>query len=376
MTFDVVIIGGGIVGTSLACWLGASASVAVLEAEARLGHHATGRSAALFSGAYGSEFVWRLSRCARPFLEAPPEGFADGPLLKTRGALYIAAGDAVEGLSAFHAHASRLVPHLEFGDRAFVHSLVPALRAEFTQVGLLDRAASDIDVARLHDGYVRQARAVGAQIFTDVRVDTMVRAGGRWEVQAGSDRWTAPIVVNAAGAWADEVATAAGAAPVGLAALRRTMITTPAPDAYDIAAWPLVTNLEESFYFKPDAGRLMVSPGDETPVPPCDAAPEELDVAMAADRLQTLTDIPVRRILSRWAGLRTFARDRLPVLGFDDAAPGFFWLAGLGGYGVQTSPALGRLAAALIAGGPLPADIVEAGIDPAALSALRFRTGG
>lgn len=375
MTFDVVIIGGGIVGTSLAYALGGTAKVAILEAETQLGYHATGRSAALFSGAYGSEFVWRLSRCARPFLEAPPDGFVEAPLLKPRGTLYIAAGAAVAALKAFHAHASTLVPHLEFGDEAFVRSLVPALRTEFIEAGLLDRAASDIEVALLHEGFIRGAKAAGAQIFTGVRVDSIVRDGTSWRVHAGDSCWTSPVVVNAAGAWADQVAATAGVRRVGLAALRRTMITVEAPVRYDTARWPLVTDLEESFYFKPDAGRLLISPGDETPLEPCDAAPEEWDVAVAADRLETLTDIPVRRILSRWAGLRTFAPDRLPVVGFDGAAPGFFWLAGLGGFGVQTSPALGRLAAAMIAGRDIPDDLRDAGIDPGALGAGRFAPG-
>jgi D-arginine dehydrogenase len=236
------------------------------------------------------------------------------------------------------------------------------LRADHVAGALAEPDAMDIDVESLHQGYLRLARRHGADIRLDARVSGLDHGAAGWTARLGIDGEDggvirAPVVINAAGAWADVVADLAGLGPLGLTPLKRTAFIVEAPPGADIAAWPSVIEIEESFYFKPEAGRLLVSPADETPAEPHDAWPEDLTVAECVERMQEAADIPVRRIIRAWAGLRTFAPDRAPVIGFDPAAPGFFWLAGQGGYGVQSSPAAARVAAALALGEALPTDI-------------------
>jgi D-arginine dehydrogenase len=250
---------------------------------------------------------------------------------------------------------------------------VPLLQREQIAGALLDATSADIDVDLLHQGFLRSARAAGAELHLGTGLLRLEREGSSWLAHTVAGSFRAATVVNAAGAWADEVAAMAGIAPVPLQPLRRTAVLIELPEGVDATLWPAVVAIDESQYFKPDAGLLLISAADETPSPPCDAQPEELDVAIAVDRFETLTGRPVRRVRHRWAGLRVFSPDRSPVVGFDASAPGFFWCAGQGGYGIQTSPALGRAAAALALGRGLPQDLMDMGITAEQLSPQRFR---
>lgn len=365
---DIAVIGGGIAGASVAAALAAGASVVLFEAEDRCGYHATGRSAASFSENYGSPLIRRIAICGRQFLEAPPEGFAAVPLLRPRGMITIGRADQVDRVMRAMAEGRALVPSIRAMTPDEVAAAVPVLRPGHVAAAFIEPNQREIDVDALHQGYLRLARARGARIEIGARVTGLARDGAGWRVVTAGAAIRAGVVVNAAGAWADAVAALAGVAPIGLTPLRRTAFLIAAPEGS--AEWPLVNDVDEAFYFKPDAGRLFVSPGDATPSPPMDAWPDDLDVATGAARLEAATTIAVRRVLHAWAGLRTFAPDRNPVVGMEG---GFFWLAGQGGYGIKTAPALSRMAAGLILHGRLPDDIAAAGIDPAALSPARFR---
>lgn len=359
---DVCIIGGGIVGLAVAYFVAPHRRVVVLEREAALGQHASGRSAAMYMGTYGGGASRRLSVAAKPFFDAPPEGFVDHPLLRRRGHLMIASQDQLPALAAAEARLADVADLFEMIDGAQAHRLCPLLRPEAAARALWEPEAADIDVDVLLQGFARGARGRGAQVLTSQVVEGLALDAGQWRVSTPSHDIRADVVVNAAGAWADGVAALAGVAPQGLAPLRRTAILVDPPAGAEIADWPMVADVDEQVYFKPDAGRLLVSPADETPDEPRDVQPEELDVAIAVDRLMGIAEIEVRRVPHRWAGLRTFAPDRTPVLGWQAGAPGFFWAAGLGGFGVQTSPGMGAFVAALLApeaaaGSPLAADL-------------------
>ncbi len=368
--FDVAVIGAGIAGASVASELARDARVALLEAEDRPGRHATGRSAALFSCSYGPPVVRALSRASEPFLSAPPEGFAAAPLLAARGLLYVARADQAAALAALAAELGDAVSPVS-ADEAGLRC--PLLRPGYVAAALLETSARDIDVDALHGGFLRAFRARGGTLMTDAGVTALTRDGAGWRVETPAGALRCATVVNAAGAWADAVGALAGARPTGLTPKRRTAIILDAPPGMDLGAAPLVVDAEERFYLKPDAGRLLASPADETPSPPCDAQPEEIDVAECVDRIERAFALSVRRIPHRWAGLRSFVADKSPVAGWDAAAPGFFWLAGQGGYGVQTAPALARAAAALVRGAPLPPDIAAEGVTADALSPARLR---
>lgn len=371
---DVLVVGAGMAGCAVAYELAASARVLVLEAEAQPGYHATGRSAALFSETYGPAPVRALTRAGRGFFECPPEGFAAHPLLTRRGVLFTATAAQLPALETLLTEAGgqaameRLAP-----DAA--RALVPVLRSDRVAGAALEAGARDLDVHALHAGYLQGLKARGGRLLSRAPVTALRRERGRWLAETPQGRCTAPILVNAAGAWGDSLAALAGVAPLGLVPKRRTAILFDPPAGVDAAGWPMVVDAEEQFYFKPDAGRLLGSPADATPSPPCDAQPEELDIATAAWRIEEATSLTIGRIQHRWAGLRTFPPDGIPVAGFDSesagGAEGFFWLVGQGGYGIQTAPALARLAASLIAGAALPAPLARAGVEPAALSPAR-----
>ena len=369
--FDVLIIGSGIAGAGAAYELSKDARVLLLEREDAHGYHTTGRSAALYIEAYGNAVIGGLTRASRAFFEAPPEGFAAYPLLTPRGCLYIGRPDQAEALAQTFDKAAGTMRVL---DREAVLSLVPVLRADYVASGLIEPAAMDADVEALHQGFLRGARAHGAEIRLGQEVTAIERRAGGFAVRAATGEvFEASVVVNAAGAWADRVADLAGARPVGLQPLRRTALIVDAPADRDVRAWPAVIDADEQFYFKPDAGRILASPADETPSDPCDAWADEMDVAVCIERMQAAADIPVRRVVRSWAGLRSFVADRSPVIGFDDALPGFFWLAGQGGYGVQTAPAAARAAAALARGEGLPDDIAAQGVTAESLRPGRLR---
>lgn len=371
-TFDFVIIGGGMAGASLAYELAEASRVLLVEREPFCGYHTTGRSAALFSETYGNATIRALTRASRGLYERPPAGFADHALLTPRPVLFVARADQADSLSAFSAilaEAGGGKPAVLDTDQARRH--VPILRADYVAQALLDDSAKDIDVHALHQGYLRGAKARGAELVTAAEVVGLERRAGTWQVETSAGAFEAATVVNAAGAWASALGGLAGASPVVLTPLRRTAMMLDMPPGFEGADWPMAIDIDEQFYLKPDAGRLLASPADETPSEPCDAQPEELDIAIAIDRIQRAADLPVRSIARRWAGLRTFAADRSPVVGHDPKAEGFFWLAGQGGYGIQTAPALARAAAALVRRRPVEEAILAEGFDPAAVSPAR-----
>jgi D-arginine dehydrogenase len=368
---DVVVIGAGIAGASAAARLADGLKVVVLEREPFPGMHSTGRSAALFSEIYGSAPVRALSRASRDFLYTPPDGFAEAPIVRARGVLHVASAAQTAALEAF-ASLPDVAPAVRSLSTEEACALCPILREEFLAAAVLESGSADIDVDALHQGWLRELRARGGRVVTDAGVTRLERNGAGWTVETSAAAYAAPVVVNAAGAWADDVAALAGVAPIGLKPCRRTGVIVDAPDGADPHDWPMVIDADEQWYFRPDAGALMLSPADETPSPPCDAQPDELDIAIAVDRVMTATTLQVRRIRRSWAGLRSFVADRTPVAGFAPDAPGFFWLAGQGGYGIQTAPAMGELAAALVRGESVPATLAAHGVAAQDLSPARL----
>ncbi|MFN3565725.1 MAG: NAD(P)/FAD-dependent oxidoreductase [Burkholderiaceae bacterium] len=356
-------IGAGIAGASAAFELAAFGRVVVLERESQPGYHTTGRSAALFTETYGNATMRALARASKAFLTSPPAGFASAPLLTPRGTLLAARADQRAALERAFAECSALVGNLELWTGAQVRERVPVFTEAQVDGGLWEPDAMDIDVHALHQGFLRGVRARGGEVVCSAEVVALERVGADWVVQTRGGHYAAPVVVNAAGAWADEIGRLAGAAPIGLVPKRRTAITFDPPRGASIEGWPAVIDVDEQWYFKPDAGRILASPADETPSAPCDAQPDEYDVAVLVDRLTTATTLSIPRIHAKWAGLRSFVADKTIVAGFDPRQRGFFWLAGQGGYGIQTAPAAGRIAAALARGEPLPADVQALGVD-------------
>lgn len=369
---DVIIIGAGIAGASVAAHLAASLRVALVEMEGQPGYHTTGRSAAVFAPSYGPKAVRALTRASRGFYDQPPEGFATVPLLTPRQILMIAREDqraALESTIAAVATGTK-VQRLDAGG-LLDHQ--PLLREGYATAGMLDSGGQDIDVAALHQGYLRLLRARGGVVRTKAAVKGLKREGDAWVVRtSGQDHMTAPVIVNAAGAWADEVGQLAGGETIGLVPKRRTAMVVAEPAGFTRRDAPITIDIEEEFYLKPDAGRLLISPADETPTSPCDAQPEEMDVAICADRIMTAFDLDIRRIENKWAGLRSFVSDKEPVIGFSRMVDGFFWMAGQGGYGIQSAPAAAEVAAALILGKDMPAAVTDTGFDPSQVSPNRL----
>lgn len=362
-TADIIVIGGGIAGIGAAARLAPDAATLVLETEGAIGYHATGRSAAIFIRNYGNATLRTLNAASHPAFEEP-NGISDISLLSPRGEMLIATEQELPALAAYLDRADgmeRLTP-----DEAC--ELVPILRKESIAAAAIERDAQDIDVDRLLQGYARLLRQHGGRIFTDAKARRITRRGSVWHVETAAGAFEAPVLVNAAGAWADEVGTMAGLAPVGLTPMRRSAAILPGPEDHDVSHWPLFAGASESWYAKPEAGKLMVSPADEDAMEAHDAWADDMVLAEGLDRFERAVTMVVARVERTWAGLRTFAPDRTPVVGFAPDAEGFFWLAGQGGYGVQTAPALSELAADLCTGRQpgLPAETV------AALSPGRF----
>lgn len=363
---DVAIVGAGIAGTGLAADLAGDFDVVILEQESRPGYHSTGRSAAIFIQNYGNAVIRGLSRASAPLFHGADRAVFPTPLLTQRGILHI-ADEA--GLAAFHelvdgAEGMRVLTPAE------ALEMVPVLRPERLKAAAYEHDAQDIDVDALHQGFQRKARAGGAKLLTEAPLTQATRENGAWTIATPKATVRAKILVDAAGAWADTVAKLSGVAPLGIQPMRRSMAVLPAPDGRDVHRWPLFGDAAESWYAKPDAGRLLVSPSEEIPVDPHDAFVDDMVLAEGLFRFEEAVDWPVTRVERSWAGLRSFAPDRTPVAGFDPSAEGFFWLAGQGGYGIQTSPALSMLAGRLIRRATPPAEL-EALVAP--LSPARFR---
>ena len=368
---DFLIVGAGIAGASIGHFLAPHGRTVVLERESQPGYHSTGRSAALFLASYGTAQVRALTLASRAFLEAPPAGFADGPILSPRGALFVAAPGQDAELAALWQVMPSVSPRGRLLDAAGAHELVPVLRREQVLGAVFEPDAADIDVHRLHHGFLRSIRRQGGRVVGDAEVTALSRdGGGAWLADAGGVRYRAPVLVDAAGAWCDHVAALAGVAPIGLVPKRRSIFTFAPPDGVDTARWPHFGSIDERWYVKPDAGLLLGSPANADPVPAQDVQPEELDIALAIDRIEAATTLAVRPRRT-WAGLRSFVADGDLVGGFAADAPGFFWVAAQGGYGIQTAAAMGEACAALVRGLPLPARIAAFGLDAAALAPSR-----
>ena len=363
---DIVSVGAGIAGASLAAEVAPHARVLILEGEDQPGYHATGRSAAFWSETYGGPDIQPLSSASGPALRNPSAELGGESFLSPRGELFIATREDRHVLDRFVADFAAAGVALAQVDPA---ARCPGLRPQWTEA-LWDETCADIDVARLHAAYLAAARRSGAELICSAAVQRAER-NGRWRIATRAGTFEGDILVNAAGAWADPVAELAGAMPIGVQPLRRTMVQLRV-DPPAAMTLPLVRDARDRFYFKPEArGRIWLSPHDEIATDPCDAAPEEIDVAMAIDKLQTAVDWRIAAVERKWAGLRSFAPDRKPVYGFDPAVPGFFWCAGQGGFGIQTSPAASKLAASLLLGTPV--DPLAAHIDPVRYSVARFR---
>lgn len=369
---DFVVVGAGIAGASAAYRLAARGSVVLLEQEEAPGYHTTGRSAALYSRRYKNPLIRGLAGASGAFLEDPPDGFAEHPLLTPRGLLVIGRPDqqaALDGQFTPEQIASGLASAVPVEEAC---RLVPVLDPAYLGGALLLPSAKDIDVNGLHRGFLRGLGRAGGEVVTDAGLISGRREGGAWRIETKAGAFSAGAVVNAAGAWVDTVADRCGIRPLGIAPKRRTCVTFDPPAGLDPAAWPMVMDAGEGFYFKPEAGRILASPCDETDQPPSDAQPEEFDVAIAVDRVERAATLKVGRITHRWAGLRCFLADRMPVAAEDPEAPGFVWLAGLGGFGIMTSEALGRAAASAALGEPLPTDLAAEGVTAEMLSPLRL----
>lgn len=370
---DFLVIGGGIAGASVAFFLAPHGQVVLLEREPQPGYHSTGRSAALFLESYGTPQVRALTGASRAFFDAPPAGFAEHPVLGPRGCLLVAAPGQEDLLQAHWDLLRQMTPHARRLDAAQALELVPALRPERLLGAVLEPEAADMDVHAIHQGYLRGLRRAGGTVVCDAEVTAVERSESAWEVASRAGRWRAPVVLNAAGAWADVVADMAGVPRIGLQPKRRSAFTFAAPQDLDTRRWPCIVSADETWYVKHDAGMLLGSPANADPVPPQDVQPEELDIAIAIDRIQRMTTLEIRRPARTWAGLRSFVADGDLVGGFDPAAPGFFWVAAQGGYGIQTSPAMGEACAALARGLPLPERIAAFGLTEAMLSPARLR---
>ena len=372
---DYAVVGGGIAGTSVGAELAKYGRVVVLERAVQPGYHTTGRSIALYSRAYGGPVVRALAAAAGPFFANPPAGFADHPLLSRRGILYFARADQRDAADRAFKALRQFAPDIRSLDGDAACDLAPVFRKGYIDRAIFEAAAADIDVGALHQGYMRQLRERGGALVTGAEVIVIERTDEAWWLTTPAGVYRARLLINAAGAWADEIAQLAGIPPAGVQPLRRTVVAFDPPAGRAIERWPAAIDIEEEFYFKPDAGRLIASPADETPSAPCDAQPEELDVAKAIDRFERATTHTVDRVSHKWAGLRTFALDRVPIVGLDPDADGFFWLAGQGGAGIMTSPSMARLAAGLIVHGQIPSDIADLGLTGADVSVARLRTG-
>jgi D-arginine dehydrogenase len=366
----IVVIGGGIAGASVAAHLAEHAGVRLLEMESQPGYHSTGRSAAQFSQNWGNSTIRALSRASRSFFFSPPANFCPTPLVKPRADLTFARAGQRDLLDAY-LESIRPNDCIEPLSLQRALELCPILRPQEVAVAVLDRSPADLDVHALHQGYLKLLKARGGVVSTTAEVVGLERRSDAWWITTPTAVIRASVIVNAAGAWAGELGKMAGAADIGLIPRRRTALLIEPPAGLDVESWPMVGDIDETFYFKPDAGLLLLSPADESPTPACDAQPEDLDVAIAIDRFERATTHEVRRVVRRWAGLRSFVDDRSPCVGYDARLPGFFWHAALGGFGFQTAPALSILAAALLLDRNIAEHFASVGLDPSVLAPSR-----
>jgi D-arginine dehydrogenase len=371
-TADFLVIGGGIAGASAAYELAAHGSVALLEREPLPGHHTTGRSAAFLVESYGNAIVRLLTRGGRGLFDDTPAEFSPRPLIESNPVLYIGRDDQLDSLKLVLEEGRATGANLSELDVAEACKLCPVLREDYVAAAVVEPNAAHIDVAGLLDCYLRGFRARGGEIVTRAEVTAITPGRDGFQLVAGDETWSGGVVVNAAGAWCDVVGALAGVPPIGLRPLRRTAITFDGPPGVDTRGWACTIDADEAFYFKPEGAQLLASPCDETPMEPHDAAAGEYEIALVADRVQRATTLEIAHIRNSWAGLRSFVEDRGPVIGMDPELPGFFWLAGQGGFGIMTAPGASRAAASLIVSGTLPREFAALGLTPALLSPARL----
>lgn len=372
--YDIAIVGAGIAGASLGWRLAGRRSVILLERETQPGYHSTGRSAAMFMESYGPPMVRALTRASRAFYERPPAGFTDQPLLAARGALYVAAPEQAWLLEPTRIELEASGCRIAALDAGATLARAPCLRPDRVAGALYDDDAQDIDVGALHQGFLRGLRVAGGELRCSAEVRAARRDGDAWQMTlADGSMVRASTVVDAAGAWADVVASLFGAAPIGLQPRRRSAFTFRPPEGTAIAHWPTVVGIDESWYFKPDAGQLLGSPANADPAPPHNVRPEELDIALGIHQIEAMTTLQIRRPTATWAGLRSFVADGEMAIGHDAATPGFFWLAGQGGYGIQSAAGASELAASLLLDEALPEGLRAQGVQPALLAPARLR---
>jgi len=366
---DFIVIGAGMAGASTAWGLSRFGRTLLLERESQPGYHSTGRSAALFTEGYGNAAMRALTRAGRRFFENPPAEFTSAPFLTRRGVLTFAAAENQADFDEAYEELAANLPATRVLSPDEAKAMFPTLDVDRNPLSFFEPDATDLDVHAIHQGFLRGFKANGGTLLTNAEV-TGITPGWRVEIADGR-RWEAPILANAAGAWVDEVAAMAGVRTIGLVPKRRTAILFEPPAGASIDHLPMANELNETVYIKPDAGRFLASPADETPSPPTDAQPEELDVAITVDRLETEFALKVGRISHRWAGLRSFVKDKTIVAGFAPDAPGFFFVAGQGGYGIQTSAAMAEVVSGLIRDGALPEHVAAEGVTKADLAADR-----
>jgi D-arginine dehydrogenase len=374
MQYRFAIIGAGIAGTSVGYWLSQHESVLVLERELQPGYHTTGRSAAMFIETYGPPLARALTVGSRSFYEAPPTGFTETPILTPRGVLMIATEAQRQLLDQAYTIACELGVEIHRLSPRKAQERVPVLRAERLVGATYEPDPTDIDVHALHQGFLQGIRHNGGELVTSAEVTTLARGNGGWRITTTAGEFEAGTLINAAGAWCDVIAQLAGVPPIGLVPKRRSAFTFTPPEGVDkVSSWPVVVGADESFYFKPDAGMLLGSPANVDPMPPHDVRPEEIDIATGIARIEEATTMTIRRPARTWAGLRSFVPDGELVGGFDPAAPGFFWVAGQGGYGIQTAAAMGQACSSILLGQPMPAPLSALGISAERLSPKRLR---
>lgn len=367
-----MVIGGGIAGASAAYELASHGNVLLLERERIAGYHTTGRSAALYTVAWERGVLRSLTLASHEFLQDPPANFADQPILSPLPVLMIGRADQRRSVEELHTEAAEYV-NTTLIDGVAAREWCPLLRPGYVELAALESGAQSIDVDALHQGFLRETRRRGGSVMLGCGVERIERSHPGWTVFAGDLTVHTHAVVNAAGAWCDVVATMAGVTPIGLAPKRRTAFSFAAPTDVDLAGMATVIDVDEKFYFKPEGGQIMGSLAEATAMEPHDVRPEEIDVALAIERIEAATELHIRHVKRTWAGLRSFAPDGVPVVGEDPEAPGFFWLAGQGGSGIMTSPAISRAIAGLVTSGRIPAALQQLGVDGDALAVQRLR---